>query len=188
MNPAANELYDAELIRFDQQSSTLVFRAADTSHCVSTRNPPYWSPGTVGRLRLPAGRSDFGFFSYPDQRLRRVPSEDDPRHNLWGWRIEQLSFAVKAGVIPGKDGLVVVQDTETAVLELPREYLNLCRAMRLRPETVLQGFVADLCALMNWVNCPREDGYSSNGSDERRLAQEYFRRAYGWLSVAGHVE
>lgn len=182
MNPLPTEIYDAELTQFDQQSRTLVFQAAGTTHCVSTSNAPYCSLGTVGRLRLPASRSDYRFFAYPDQRLRRVPADDDPRRNLWGWRIEKLHFAVRAGVIPGKDGVVVIQDTETVVLELPREFLDLCHASRLRSETVLQGFIADLCALMNWVNCPREDGYSSNGSDERRMAQEYFQRAYGWLA------
>jgi hypothetical protein len=184
MNALLNEIYDAELTRFDQQANTLVFHAAGTAHCVSTPRAPYCSLGTVGRLRLPAERSDYRFFAYPDQRLRRVPAEDDPHQNLWGWRIEQLHFAVRAGVITGKDGMVVIQDTESAVLELPREFLDLCHAARLRPETVLQGFIADLCALMNWVNCPREDGYSSNGSDERRIAQEYFRRAYGWLATS----
>lgn len=183
-----HELYDAELTRVDQQSNTIVFRAAGTSHCVNSTRAPYWAPGTVGRLRLPSDRKDYTFFAYPDQRLRREPSEDDPRQNLWGWRLEQLSFAVRAGIVPGKGGLVVAQDTETAVLELPREFLTLCGTMRLKPETVLRGFVADLCALMNWTHCPREDGYSSNGSDERRIAQEYFRRAYGWLSVIAHVE
>ena len=29
---------------------------------------------------------------------------------------------------------------------------------------------------MNWQSNPRVDGYSSNGSDERRMAGEYYER------------
>jgi hypothetical protein len=47
-----------------------------------------------------------------------------------------------------------------------------------RPVDVLRGFIADLCSLHNYFRCPREDGYTSLGSDERRMAQEYFHRAY----------
>ena len=46
----------------------------------------------------------------------------------------------------------------------------------MEPETVLRGFIADLAEIMNWARNPREDGYSSNGSDERRMAREYYER------------
>lgn len=45
-----------------------------------------------------------------------------------------------------------------------------------------RGFIADLCELTSWVNDPRADGYSNNGSDERRYAMEYYERVgYPWL-------
>ncbi|QDQ28330.1 hypothetical protein FNU76_19335 [Chitinimonas arctica] len=44
------------------------------------------------------------------------------------------------------------------------------------PEIVLRGFVADVCGIMNWASSPRKDGYSSNGSDERSMAYEYYHR------------
>jgi hypothetical protein len=50
---------------------------------------------------------------------------------------------------------------------------------RQQPTAVLRAFIADVCALQNFVKCPREDGYCSLGSDERRHAQHYFDRAYG---------
>jgi hypothetical protein len=47
--------------------------------------------------------------------------------------------------------------------------------------TVLRGFIADLCGIMNWANNPRADGYSSNGSDERQMAEQYqWRVGYPW--------
>ena len=50
------------------------------------------------------------------------------------------------------------------------------------PEVVLRGFIADLAEIMNWADNPRADGYSSNGSDERRYAMEYYERVgYPWL-------
>jgi len=61
-------------------------------------------------------------------------------------------------------------------LELPAEFLELCEADRVSPETVLRGFIADLCEIRNHGSEPREDGYQSNGSDERRLAREYYDR------------
>jgi hypothetical protein len=44
------------------------------------------------------------------------------------------------------------------------------------PKTVLRGFIADLAEIMNWASDPREDGYSSNGSDERMMVREYYER------------
>ena len=49
------------------------------------------------------------------------------------------------------------------------------------PLRVLRGFIADLSEIMDWASDPRTDGYSSNGSDERRMAMEYYRRVgYPW--------
>ena len=48
--------------------------------------------------------------------------------------------------------------------------------MRVTPEIVLRGFIADLTGIMNFVSSPRADGYSSNGSDERDMARAYYER------------
>ena len=64
----------------------------------------------------------------------------------------------------------------TISLELPAEFLELCEGDGVAPETVLRGFIADLCAIQNYARDPREDGYQSNGSDERMLAQQYYDR------------
>ncbi len=61
-------------------------------------------------------------------------------------------------------------------IELPDEFIELCGADEVEPEQVLRGFIADLAEIMNWANNPREDGYSSNGSDERMKAREYYDR------------
>lgn len=62
-------------------------------------------------------------------------------------------------------------------LELPDEFLDQCKQDNVEPETVLRGFIADLCGITNFVANPRNDGYSSNGSDERDLARSYYERA-----------
>jgi hypothetical protein len=46
-------------------------------------------------------------------------------------------------------------------LELPAEFLELCEVDGVLPETVLRGFIADLCEIRNYSNAPREDGYAS---------------------------
>lgn len=61
-------------------------------------------------------------------------------------------------------------------LDLPDEFIELCQDDGIEPEFVLRGFIADLAGIMNWAANPREDGYSSNGSDERRMAGEYYDR------------
>jgi hypothetical protein len=64
----------------------------------------------------------------------------------------------------------------TLTLKLPDEFLDLCQRDGTTPETVLRGFVADLCQITSWASHPRTDGYSSNGSDERDLAGQYYQR------------
>jgi hypothetical protein len=61
-------------------------------------------------------------------------------------------------------------------LTLPDEFLDLCREDGVAPETVLTGFIADLCRIESWASAPRTDGYNSNGSDERLMARAYYER------------
>ena len=61
-------------------------------------------------------------------------------------------------------------------LQLPDEFIELCQQDSTTPKAVLRGFIADLCSIINWANNPREDGYSSNGSDERDMARAYYER------------
>ena len=66
-------------------------------------------------------------------------------------------------------------------LDLPPEFIALCRHDGIEPEVVLRGFIADLCRLISWADNPRTDGYCSNGSDERSMAREYYERVgYPW--------
>ena len=64
----------------------------------------------------------------------------------------------------------------TLTLELPEEFIALCEADGTTPETVLRGFIADLAGIIDWADNPREDGYSSSGSDERDMAYAYYQR------------
>jgi hypothetical protein len=66
--------------------------------------------------------------------------------------------------------------TNKLTLQLPPEFIELCGRDGVTPETVLRGFIGDLCEIINWQASPREDGYNSNGSDERRMANEYYER------------
>ena len=66
--------------------------------------------------------------------------------------------------------------SKTVTIELPPEFVELCEADGVEPEIVLRGFIADLCEIRNYASAPREDGYSSNGSDERMMARQYYER------------
>ena len=65
---------------------------------------------------------------------------------------------------------------QSITIELPDEFISLCEADNIEPILVVRGFIADLCGIMNWAHSPRQDGYGSNGSDERMKAQEYYQR------------
>lgn len=74
-------------------------------------------------------------------------------------------------------------------LLLPPEFVEFCEHREVDPKEVLKGFIADLAGIQNWAypnpaegRFPRpNDGYQSNGSDERRMAFEYFQRTpLGW--------
>jgi hypothetical protein len=66
-------------------------------------------------------------------------------------------------------------------LHLPEEFLAVCAADGVSPETVLRGFIADLAGIMNRVAEPRSDGYTSNGSQECQMARDYYERVgYPW--------
>jgi hypothetical protein len=175
-------LYDAELIRIERDCRLLVFRADDRVYVLPAANTTWWTVGTIGRLSLRKAPAEYSFRAYADQRVRRVRALDDAETGKWAWTFTDTLrvVLVKAGIIPGQNGAVVPEDSQALSLNVPHEFFLFCARFRLHPADVLRGFVADLCALQNFVIRPREDGYSSNGSEERLLAQAYFERAYGW--------
>jgi hypothetical protein len=185
---AETYLYDARITAIDHPNRTLEFSVAQGTHRIPVGSVTHWTLGSVGRLRLPTGSREFAFHTYADPLLRRAPGLDDPSTHRWGWRLGERRFTVEAGILPGRGGAVLRRDTEPLALDLPREFLELCEDCGLTPATVLRGFVADLCSLYNWCSCPREDNYSNNGSDERAMAKDYFRRAYGWVSDPLYAE
>ena len=72
-------------------------------------------------------------------------------------------------------------------IEIPAEFLELCKLDKINPEEVIRGFIADLCHIHNYANDPRPDGYSSNGSDERMLANQYYERV-GYPYISGRLK
>jgi hypothetical protein len=181
-------IYDARLSAIDASNRELVFTWTKGVHRIPVDSLTHWPLGSVGRLRLPRGARNFAFHTYVDPLLRRAPGLDEAVTNRWGWRLGERRFTVEAGILPGRGGAVVRRDTEKLPLDLPGEFRQFCKDCGLQPATVLRGFIADLCSLHNMVVCPREDGYSSNGSDERDMAKDYFRRAYGWVFDTEYAE
>lgn len=165
--------YDVEVrtVTADQ----ILFASAESSWTFPAMNGFVPKVGQIGRLTFDSER--FNFTPYVDQRLRRSPQQDVSR--LFCWQIGDRAFLVKEGILPGIDGEVIQDDTETLELDIPFELMELCEASGVQPEALLRGFIADLCDLSNSRDRPREDGYDSNGSDERMLAQDWFARAHG---------
>ena len=74
------------------------------------------------------------------------------------------------------------EEQRNVSLILPDEFLLLCEQYGLTPAQALMGFISDVCGITNFV-ChpdipPRTDGYNSNGSDERDMADSYWKRAH----------
>jgi hypothetical protein len=178
-------LFDALLTLLDEARGQLSFTVGDDTHRVETPHAHHWIVGAVGRLRLAAPDCPFAFHQYADQRLRRAPELDDLTQGRLGWQLGARRFTAPAHLLPGRNGHFIPRDTESQVLDLPREYLAFCKAKKLNPRTVIMGFVADLCELQNLFANPREDGYASHGSDERGWARSYFERVYGKVAKTG---
>jgi hypothetical protein len=145
------DLYDVELVRIDAHTGTLCFAGGHLLTLARREELRWWHVGEIGVLRL--GVMPRGR-PYPDQRLRRAPERDDVANGRW----HGGSFA--------------------PIPDVPMNTF-LQRSVRQQPAAVLRAFIADVCALKSLATYPREDGYCSVGSHERRLARDYFDRAYG---------
>ena len=183
MNPTCEDtrdplvLYDVKLVRVDVVKRTLTFCHNGCALILRARNVASWLPGSTGRLTLhPSG--EVGYLVYADPRLRRAAEYDQPHTQRWGWRLGDYHFCVHSGVIPGENGAVITRDVEALELAIPREFIELCSRFGITPQAALRGFIADVCGLQNFFVRPREDGYSSLGSDERLYAEAYWLRAY----------
>lgn len=130
------------------------------------------------------------FTAYMDQTLRRAVELDAPDHHalregrrpdVVGWRCDAKpqGFRAPAGLVPGRDGAFVSDDTAAVVLRVPRELRVLANDHRVGVDEFLRAFMADVCDIRNTYANPRADGLSSNGSDERDLAEQWFQRAFG---------
>jgi hypothetical protein len=125
-----------------------------------------------------------------DQRL--VSAKDWQRPHVIGQRIQELNGMLELAQLRGEPELereiqghlddlhdqleCEYRGMSVLTIALPPEMIRLCKGDGVEPQVVLCGFIADLCGIMNWANNPRADGYSSNGSDERRMAEEYYER------------
>lgn len=171
-------LYDVRLRELDLAAPKSVFETSDGQQFVFPQANDFHKLGSVGTLiHHPEKPGEFRFHAYLEQRLRRVPSADTA--DRFAWTINGADvLLVKSGVIPGKDGVFIAEDTLKVTLDVPSEFRNLCAERGLSVEVALRGLIADVCVLHDFIANPREDGFSSNGSDERRLAYEWFDRAY----------
>lgn len=64
--------------------------------------------------------------------------------------------------------------TNQIVIQLPSEFLELCRYDLVTPECVLRGFIADLCSMSNSTN------FVSGSIDDGDRARRYYERIYAF--------
>lgn len=72
----------------------------------------------------------------------------------------------------------MTRQKQEITIEVPGEFLELCRFDQVSPVDVLRGFVTDLCSFGGW----QLEGYESNGhiSTDRDRACAYYDHAYAW--------
>ncbi|WP_157896856.1 hypothetical protein [Acidovorax carolinensis] len=183
--PNEQKFYDAKIKRLDFDAKVTVVEKADGEVVEFPMVFTMHEEGARGVLTIQEG-GNFLFWPYVEQRLRRWPEEDFPGDEakgyepFWCWRLEGSDerIACKPEFVPGREGKFIEDNTEVVDLPVPDEFTALCASRGLTPEQVLRGFIADVCGLQNFSVMPREDGYSSNGSDERMYAEQWFERAY----------
>ncbi len=146
---------------------------------------------SVAGLERPAGACYFR--DYVDQTLRRVPELDSDGRAVGpdgtaaaviGWECEARGgFRAPAGLIPGERGDFEPDQTIAVTIRVPPEFVREAKRYQLTPAQLLRGFVGDVAGIHNFINRPRADGYGSNGSDERDMAEAWIERAYGMQSI-----
>lgn len=144
--------------------------------------------GQIGVVMYASEGQCWRFNAYLDQTLRRMPELDSATdlgwHNEARKDVSPNGWTAPRGIVPGMQGAFVEIDTDPVTIDVPAEFFDLCDGYGLTVEAVLRGFIADACGLMNYVREPRGDGYNSNGSDERMMAQDYLDRAHIWRNAA----
>lgn len=127
------------------------------------------------------------FHEYPDQSLRRAPELDfaeqgidGQKPNVIGWRCDAkpAGFRAPVGLTPGEKGEFIPDGSVSVTVRVPAEFVRECKRYGMTPVEILNGFACDAAGIMNYVNYPRADGFGSNGSDEREMADAWMERAY----------
>lgn len=179
--------YDARLLSIIDDMAWYGWQGRTLPRPATNRTQQPEHIGQIGLLVVNDVSGEAGFFQpYLEQRLRREMQYD--LDDIWAWRLEDKEdiIFVKSSLIPGIDGQVIIDETTPLLLAIPPEFTTLCAKFQTDAEQVLRGFIADACGLQNHFKEPREDGYSSNGSDERTQAYDYLERAYGILRERYH--
>lgn len=133
----------------------------------------------------PASRTGGCYFrAYVDPSLRRVPELDDERGGRgWVCEAQPHGFIAPPNIQPGEGGRYVADETVELTLRVPPEFDRECRRLQRTPKQVLEGFIADAAGIQNYTHCPRADGFGSNGSDERDMAESWLQRAFGMDAI-----
>jgi hypothetical protein len=185
MRHSEQKFYDATIKNIDTEGNQTDIETVDCQTISFPRAILFQKVAARGVLTVKVD-GDFLFWAYSDQRLRRWPEQDMPADEsrdfpgAWSWRLNgsEERITVKPGFIPGEGGRYIEDETDKVELDIPPEFMELCESRGITVEQALRGFIADVCGLQSYVNNPRADGFSSNGSYERMYAEQWFDRAY----------
>jgi hypothetical protein len=73
----------------------------------------------------------------------------------------------------------MTRDDRSVTLNLPNEFIELCKYDMVCPVAVLREFIADVCSISQ-LGCDPSDRYLCNLSEDRDRAKAYYDRLHGW--------
>ena len=183
-------------IRYQGQEMTLQGEVPNATNCQKRLQEQADGIPLIGLARLSQqrkssgssrGKNGYRFDIYVDQTLRRAFdldvyefSRETHNSNSVGWRNAKYpeGFLAPKGLIPGQSGRFVSSSTQDIPVAVPLEFFELCSRMRTDPETVLKGFIADVCSLASTPELPRADANMNHGTEAKRKARDYLRQAW----------
>ncbi len=187
---------DAQLtIRYQGQEMTLQGEVSNATSCQKRLQEQTDDTPLIGLACLiprkssgpSRGKNGYRFDPYVDQTLRRAFdldvyefSRETHNSNSIGWRNAKHpeGFLAPRGLVPGQQGRFVSSSTQDVPVAVPLEFFELCFRMRTDPETVLKGFIADVCSLTSTPELPRADANMNHGTEAKRKARDYLRQAW----------
>lgn len=168
--------YDAVIVSTCGERVTVAYQDRELA---GVRLPPRAAAGAVGVVAWDEAAARWTFRRYKDQTLQRRQELDTAAELGWSNARAPGGFTAPRGLIPGVAGRFVEAATEQVTLDVPAEFFEACRWLRVSVETALRAFIADACCIKDSAAEPRADRYNWTGEQGKNAAEDYLNNVFG---------